>query len=97
MNAVAGHPGAANPDGNAFRLVERVLRSEKAQVSDVNSTAHRAWRVINPQVSNALGHPVGYAIVPGGNSVPYPLAGGADAPARPVHQAPHVVHAAPRG
>ena len=71
MNAVAGPPGTANPDGNAFRLVERVLPSERVAVSDVNAAAHRAWRVMNPQVSNALGHPVSYAIVPGGNSVPY--------------------------
>jgi primary-amine oxidase len=73
MNAAAGRPGTTNPDGNAFRLVERIMRTEKAAVSDVSTASHRAWRVINPQVSNALGHPVSYAIVPGYNSVPYLL------------------------
>jgi primary-amine oxidase len=73
MNAVSGGPGASNPDGNAFRMAERVLRSEKAAVSDLDPAAHRAWRVTNPQVSNALGHAVGYALVPGVNSMPYLL------------------------
>lgn len=71
MNAVAADPGPANPDGNAFRMAERVLRSEKAAVSDLDPAGHRAWRVINPQVANDLGHPVGYALVPGANSGPY--------------------------
>jgi primary-amine oxidase len=71
MSAVAVDRGAANPDGNAFRLAERVLRSETAAVGDVDAARHRAWKVINPAVTGGLGHPVGYALVPGTNAVPY--------------------------
>jgi primary-amine oxidase len=63
--------GPANPEGNAFRLEERVLRSEQAAVRDLDPAAHRTWKVVNPGVRNELGHPVGYALVPGANSVPY--------------------------
>lgn len=73
MNAVAGSPGPTNPDGNAFRMTERVLSSEKAAVANLDPAGHRAWKVINPRIANALGHPVGYALVPGLNAVPYLL------------------------
>ena len=72
-NAVAVGPGAANPDGNAFGLAERVLRTEKGAVGHVDHATHRAWKVVNPRVRNDLGHPVGYALVPGVNSAPYLL------------------------
>jgi primary-amine oxidase len=70
-NAVAAPAGSANPDGNAFGLVERVLRTEKEAVAHVDHATHRAWKVVNPRVRNDLGHPVGYALVPGVNSAPY--------------------------
>jgi primary-amine oxidase len=70
-NAVAAPAGSANPDGNAFRVAERVLRTEKGAVGHVDHGSHRVWKVVNARVQNDLGHPVGYALVPGVNSVPY--------------------------
>jgi primary-amine oxidase len=70
-NAVAAPAGSANPDGNAFRVAERVLRTEKGAVGHVDHGTHRVWKVVNARVQNDLGHPVGYALVPGVNSVPY--------------------------
>jgi primary-amine oxidase len=71
LSVAAVARGTANPEGNAFRMEERVLRSERAAVGDLDAAHHRAWKVINPGVTNGLGHPVGYALVPGANSVPY--------------------------
>jgi primary-amine oxidase len=70
-NAVGAPAGPANPEGNAFRLAERVLRTEKEAVGHVDHETHRVWKVVNARVQNDLGHPVGYALVPGVNSVPY--------------------------
>jgi primary-amine oxidase len=70
-SVVAGEPGGGNPDGNAFLQVERALHSEKEAVGDLDLATHRAWKVVNPAVRNALGQPVGYAVAPGPNSLPY--------------------------
>jgi primary-amine oxidase len=71
VSVAAGEPGGANPDGNAFRMVERTLRSEKDAVGGLDLPRQRAWKVINPAVTNAFGQPVAYALVPGASSVPY--------------------------
>jgi primary-amine oxidase len=71
MNAVALAPGGANPDANAFRMVETVLASERAAVRDVDAARHRHWKVTNPSAVDAHGHPVGYALVPGLTAAPF--------------------------
>jgi primary-amine oxidase len=71
--------GAANPDGNFFGTRERVLPTELAARRDLNAAAGRTWRVINRSVRNALGRPVGFALMPAGNAFPAPSP---DAPSR---------------
>ncbi|MBV8606436.1 MAG: hypothetical protein JO034_03120, partial [Singulisphaera sp.] len=67
--------GPENPDGNAFVMKETVLRSEREARRTLDLASGRKWKVINPSVKNALGHPVGYVLMPGENTVPYALPG----------------------
>src|SRR4029079_4226848 len=43
----------------------RLTRESEAQ-RDADGSVGRAWQVINPEVSNAVGRPVGYALLPEG-------------------------------
>jgi primary-amine oxidase len=60
---------AANPHGNAFRRARtRLTRESSAQRLADNSRA-RAWHIVNPEVRNRFGNPVGYALYPEGRPV----------------------------
>src|SRR5215831_18345697 len=63
--------GPGNPYGNAFRPRRTLLRSESQAQRLIDPLTGRHWLVINPNVVNALGQPVGYKLVPGGNVVPF--------------------------
>src|SRR5262252_1816127 len=63
--------GPGNPYGNAFRPRRTLLRSESQAQRLIDPLAGRHWLVINPNIVNALGQPVGYKLVPGGNVVPF--------------------------
>ena len=63
--------GKDNPYGNAMAVEETPLRTEKAARRDLNLASGRRWIVRNTGALNALGQPVGYALVPGDNTVPY--------------------------
>ena len=63
--------GPGNPYGNAFRPRRTLLRSESQAQRLIDPLTGRHWLVINPNVTNALGQPVGYKLVPGGNVVPF--------------------------
>jgi len=63
--------GLANPHGNAFFAVERRLDTEQEAQQVINPFTGRSWKVVNPQVTNALGQPVGYKLVPGENILPF--------------------------
>jgi primary-amine oxidase len=56
--------------GNSFRSKETMLQTEKQARRIVDSSAGRIWRVINRASFNALGKPVGYALVPEENALP---------------------------
>jgi primary-amine oxidase len=64
-------PGPDNPYGNAFRPRRTLLRSESQAQRLIDPLTGRHWLVINPNIVNALGQPVGYKLVPGGNIVPF--------------------------
>jgi primary-amine oxidase len=57
-------PGPDNPWSNAFRQRAVRLESEAAAQRDTNAVASRTWQVVNPEVSNRLGFPVSYKLVP---------------------------------
>ena len=57
--------GPDNPWGNAFRAQVTVLRPRVGGTSARSTPAtSRSWRVVNPDVRNGLGQPVGYKLVP---------------------------------
>jgi len=58
--------GPGNPYGNAFTQARTRLTPESEAQRDADGSAGRAWQVINPEVSNAVGRPVGYALLPEG-------------------------------
>ncbi|MDF2046576.1 MULTISPECIES: primary-amine oxidase [Microbacterium] len=57
---------AENPHGNGFTLSTRRLRSEKEGVRDADGKRGRVWHVVNPDVTNIVGKPVGYTLRPEG-------------------------------
>lgn len=68
----SGEPmGPSNPHGNAIRITETQLATEKAAQRDIDLHAQRYWKVYNPNVTNALGEHPAYKLVPGVNAFPY--------------------------
>jgi len=62
---------AANPYGNAFTMNETLLGNEQEAQRLINLPSSRTWKIVNPSATNASGQPVGYALVPGENSLPF--------------------------
>ena len=57
--------GPDNPYGVAMVQRETALRTEAEGMQDYDWSVQRSWKVVNPQVRNALGSPVAYKLVPG--------------------------------
>jgi primary-amine oxidase len=57
--------GPGNPYGNAWRAVPTLLRRESEAQRLTDASAARTWKVVNPDVLNEFGDPVGYRLVPG--------------------------------
>ncbi len=68
---VAGDSNALNA---AFRSVRTPLRRELEAQQFVDPLRARTWKVVNPNVTNALGEPVGYRLIPHGNVLPFAAA-----------------------
>lgn len=66
-------PGPANPHGNAFSAKNTLLKTDTQARAHMNLQTARAWKVVNPHVTNVVGEPVGYKFLPGDNS--FPMAG----------------------
>jgi primary-amine oxidase len=58
--------GPDNPHGLALVQRNTPLRTEKEGKQDYNWHTQRSWKVVNDDVKNGLGTPVGYKLVPGG-------------------------------
>src|SRR5208283_3974758 len=69
MNSAPIPTGPRNPYGGAFRMEETVLATERQARRNLNLASSRRWIVVNTQVKNALGEPVGYALLTGDNAV----------------------------
>ena len=67
----ADPPGPDNPYGNAFHVEERVLETESAAARCADPARQRFWKVINPNVRNHVGRPVGYKLEPRHVITPY--------------------------
>ncbi len=58
--------GPDNPDGLAIVQRSTPLTTEEEGKQDYRWETQRSWKVVNPEVENGLGTPVGYKLVPGG-------------------------------
>ncbi|HUR73207.1 MAG TPA: primary-amine oxidase [Sporichthya sp.] len=59
--------GPGNVRGNAFTVNRRTLDREGAAQRDADPAHNRQWHIVNPERSNRLGRPVGYALKPEGH------------------------------
>ncbi|MFO0969517.1 MAG: primary-amine oxidase [Gemmataceae bacterium] len=71
VDVVADPPGPKNPFENAFSAKATLLETEAQAKANLNLETARNWRIVNPNVKNAVGEPVAYKFLPGDNSVPY--------------------------
>lgn len=63
--------GPDNPSGNAWTARETLLASEKVAQRQVDTRKSRFWLIVNPNVLNSLGQPVGYMLEPGKTAFPF--------------------------
>ncbi len=71
VNFSAVPTGPDNPHGNAIKISETFLATEARAQRSMDFNSARYWRVVNPNVKNALGEPVAYKLVPGTNANPF--------------------------
>ncbi len=71
VDVVAEPPGESNSFANAFFAQPTLLKTEKQARSHLSQEKSRTWKIINPNVLNAVGQPVGYKLIPGDNSFPF--------------------------
>ena len=71
MDVGADPLDANNPFENAFRVKATALETEKQARAHLNLETARAWKIVNPHVTNAVGEPVGYKFFPGDNAFPF--------------------------
>src|SRR5262245_28457454 len=64
VNAESVPAGPDNPWANAFRADATRLDTELVAQRDMNAASSRSWRVVNEEVTNRLGQPVGYKLIP---------------------------------
>lgn len=67
--------GPENPHGNAFVSSGKLLHTEKEAQRNLDMAMARTWKVISPSVTNELGQPVGYVLMPGENTMPFAALG----------------------
>ncbi len=71
IDVVADELGPKNPFENAFSAKARLLENEKDACASLNLESARTWKIVNPNVLNAVGEPVGYKFFPGDNCFPF--------------------------
>jgi len=62
--------GPDNPHGLALVVRNTPLRTEADGIQDFNWATQRTWKVVNDNVTNASGTPVGYKLVPSASIPP---------------------------
>jgi len=71
LNSAPAPAGPKNPYGGAFTMKETPLRTERQAQRNLNLASSRRWVVESASARNSLGHPTGYALVPGENAEPF--------------------------
>jgi primary-amine oxidase len=62
--SAAAAPGGDDPYGLGLTVVSTPLRTEAEGKQDYDWSTQRGWKVVNENVTNALGTPVGYKLIP---------------------------------
>jgi primary-amine oxidase len=75
MNVKALPMDENNPLGNAIAIAETPLTKETAAVSDLDMKSSREWMIVSADKKNPLGAAPGYMLMPGGNSIFFPVEG----------------------
>lgn len=71
VDVVPDPPGPQNPFENAFQAQATLLTREKDARGSLSLETARTWKIVNPNVRNAVNEPVGYKFLPGDNSFPF--------------------------
>ncbi len=71
LDVVPDEPGPKNPFNNAFHVKATRLEREKQACASLNLETARTWKIVNENVKNAVGEPVGYKFFPGDNCFPF--------------------------
>ncbi|MEH2192144.1 MAG: primary-amine oxidase [Nostoc sp.] len=75
MNVKALPMDEKNPLGNAIAITETPLIKETAAVRNLDMKSSREWMIVNADKKNPLGAAPGYMLMPGGNSMFFPVEG----------------------
>ncbi|MBD2512905.1 primary-amine oxidase [Nostoc muscorum FACHB-395] len=75
MNVKALPMDEKNPLGNAIAITETPLTKETAAVRDLDMKSSREWMIVSADKKNSLGAAPGYMLMPGGNSMFFPVEG----------------------
>jgi len=70
LDLVADPIDDTNSFENAFHVQVTELTTEKQALANLKLETARTWKIVNPEVKNAMDEPVGYKFMPGDNSVP---------------------------
>ena len=71
VNSEAVPLGPENPYGNGWYGVATLLETEQTAQRLIDPLVGRYWKIVNPHVSNRLGQPVGFKLIPGENVLPF--------------------------
>jgi primary-amine oxidase len=74
LNSAPVPAGPGNPYGGAFVMKETPLRTEHEGQRKLSLASSRRWVIESATAKNALGHPTGYALLPGENAEPFAAA-----------------------
>jgi primary-amine oxidase len=74
LNSAPAPTGPKNPYGAAFTMTETPLRTEHEAERHLNLATSRRWIIESSSTKNVLGHPTGYALLPGENAEPFAAA-----------------------
>lgn len=64
-----------NPIGNAIAIEDTPLTKETAAVRDLDIKHSREWMIVSAEKKNTLGAAPGYMLMPGGNTIFFPVEG----------------------
>lgn len=70
VDIIADPLGEENPFENAFHAQATNLASEQQALAHLHLETSRTWKIVNPEVLNAMGNPVGYKFFAGDNALP---------------------------